>query len=194
MTPEELAQSFSEDWEIACSVPIRWNGTTPEQLQSQGRGIVRTYVESISEPVVPEAVEKEITVPVVNLETGEKLRGVEINGFLDRLNPGNVPVELKTSSSSWNQWKADSSLQMTVYCYMTAFHQKQERVEGNFEVLVKNKTPKLQQFTTTRNVRHFRRMYATIEQITAAINNGIFYPSTSFFCSSCDYKKECHAW
>lgn len=196
LTAEEAENSFIEDWQVQTCVPIRYNGSTPEQLQEQGIALVKAYLDAVPDPVVPVAVEEELRAPIVNLSTGEIMPDVSIHGILDRIEPGNRPIELKTSSQSYSQYRADLSLQFCIYAYLIAYNQKIETVEGDYEVLVKLKAaPKFQKLTTQRGVRDFDRLFRIIQQVIRSIDSGIFYPNPSYmFCPGCDMASYCRAW
>lgn len=195
LSTEEAAAAFIQDWDARCTVPIRWNGATPGQMRDQGIGLIRAYIESAPDPVEPIAVEQELRAPLVNLASGDVLTGVILIGILDRVDPGFRPIELKTSGQSYSQFRCDISLQMTIYSYLMAYHHEAERIDGAFEVIVKNKAPKVQRLDTRRDVRDFERMYNTIEQIVHGIDAGLFYPNPShMFCPGCDFNHECARW
>ncbi|MFA6449301.1 MAG: PD-(D/E)XK nuclease family protein [bacterium] len=184
MSIEEAEKSFVQDWEAQCTVPVKWNGTTPEQLQDQGVALVRAYLEAVPDPVIPVAVEQELRAPIVNLITGETIPGIELHGILDRIEPGNRPIELKTSSQSYSQFRTDISLQFSIYSYLLAYLNQTEEIEGDFEVLVKLKTPRMQRLTTRRNVRDFDRLFRTIKHVLQGIDSGVFYTNPShMYCT-----------
>jgi len=197
LSVEETAAAFTQDWEAQCCVPIKWNGTTPEQLQEQGIALVRAYMESISEPVIPIAVEQELRAPITNLATGETISGITIHGILDRVEPGNTPrpIELKTSAQSYSQFRTDISLQFSIYSYLIAYHHQAEEIDGDYEIMVKLKQPKVQRLTTRRNVRDFDKLYRTIQSVMRGIESNVFHPNPShMFCAGCDLSRECRAW
>lgn len=193
----DLAQvhaAFCEDWSAAQTVPIAWNGQTPDEMEKQGLDMLTAYMAATPEPLPPLAVEMEFTAPLVNLVTGEEFKDVTLHGFMDRVERGDAPVELKTSGKSWSQMQADQSLQMTAYCYALAHASRAESVDGLFEVIVKNKVPKVQHIVTRRGPLHFSQWYRTVTQVVEAIVDERFYPNPDFLCPSCDYTAECAAW
>lgn len=195
MSAEDAEKAFKEDFEARFTVPIKLNGFTPEQLQEQGITLVRAYLDSITEPVAPAAVEQELKAPLINLATGDKLEGVIIHGILDRIEEPDRPIELKTSSQSYSQFRTDISLQFTIYSYLLAYHAHIEEIYGAFEVIVKTKTPKIQRLFTRRDISHFDRLYRTFEHVIHNIESGIFYPNPShMFCPGCDYLSDCAIW
>jgi len=195
LTIEEAEASFKQDWEAQCCVPIRFNGSTAEELEQQGIALVRAYLEAVPEPVVPVAVEKELCAPITNLITGETITGIELHGILDRIEPGNRPIELKTSSQSYSQLRVDISLQFSIYSYLIAYNAQADKIEGDYEIIVKTKTPKMQRLTTRRTARDFDRLFRTVQHVLRNIESGAFYPNRShMFCPSCDYVPHCMKW
>ncbi|OQA86195.1 MAG: PD-(D/E)XK nuclease superfamily protein [bacterium ADurb.Bin236] len=195
LSSEEVAAAFAEDWEAACAVPVKWNGSSPEQLQEQGIQLLNAYLEAapISEP--PLAVEQKLHAPVIHLGTGEMLDGVGLVGIIDRIDPGIRPVELKTSSQSYSQLRVDISLQFTIYSYLLAYYHECDEIDGDYEIIVKTKTPKFQRLSTHRCIHDFDRLFRIIKSVSRGIESGIFHPSPShMFCPGCDYAKECVAW
>ncbi len=196
LTTEELEKAFEEDWTARTTVPVKWsNGTTPEDMQAQGTKLVQAYVDSISENIVtPMAVELELRSSLTNPVTGETLPGVELLGYLDRLDADGTITELKTSRSSWSQFQVDTALQADIYTYMVA--QQDGRDEGacRYNIIVKNKKPRVQVLETTRGPKQWDRMYRTIEQVVHAIADKRFYPNRGFLCPTCDFVSECFRW
>ncbi len=194
LTRDQMERAFKLDWTAAQTVPIKWNGKQPEELEQQGLDMLRVYLDAMEDVGTPIAVEAEVRVPLVNLATGEKMPDVELFGYIDRITRDHEPVELKTSGRSWSQMMADQSLQMTLYCYAMALQNERDEVSGRFEVIVKNKKPKFQCLDTVRDVRHFDQMYRTVERVLEAVDAEIFYPVKGFLCPSCDYCSECFRW
>ena len=189
---EEIERTFREDWEIQQTIPIRWNGDGPDALEQQGIDLIRTYLEGVGEVPVPQAVETSFRVPLVNLKTGETAKDIELVGIIDRVDNG--PVEMKTSARSWNQLQADQSLQMSMYAYHQALQTKQERIQGRFEVVVKNKAPKLQIIDTERSVHDFDRLFRIVKEIVTCIDAEVYYPNPGMFCGGCEFADYCLLW
>lgn len=191
---EQIEQAFKEDWAVAQTVPISWNGESPEDLERQGIELLRAYIGADVDVDTPQAVETTFRIPLINLLTGEKQDDVELVGIIDRVNQDDEPVELKTAARSWNQLQADTSIQMTIYAYRLAILTGREQVAGRFEVMVKTKTPKLQILETARALRHFDQLYRTIVPVIRCIQDRRFFPKSGMFCGSCEYGFECLKW
>ncbi len=191
---EELEAAFRQDWEVAQTVPIAWNGDGPEAIERQGIEMLRAYIENIGDLSTPLAVESRFQIPIINLVTGEKLKDVELVGVIDRIGPNEEPIEVKTSARSWSQSQADTSIQMTAYAYHLSLLTGCEQIDGRFEVMVKNKTPKLQIIKTVRTPHHFDQLFRSISAVARCIQEGVWYPNPGMFCSGCEFADECSAW
>jgi CRISPR/Cas system-associated exonuclease Cas4 (RecB family) len=195
LSADELTAAFNDDFDAQFAVPVKLNGSTPEQMREQGAALIRAYREAVPEPATPIAVEQQITAPVVNILTDEELNGVSLIGILDRVDSGIRPVELKTSAQSYSQLRVDISLQFTIYAYLLAYHYGVGEIAGDFEVIVKTKVPKFQRLETRRVPRDFDRMFRTIDSVTRGIEDELFHPNPShMFCTGCDYTQECARW
>lgn len=49
LTTEQLEAAFRQDWEVAQTIPISWNGESPEQLERQGLELLKAYISGIGE-------------------------------------------------------------------------------------------------------------------------------------------------
>lgn len=83
---------------------------------------------------------------------------------------------------------------MTAYAYHLSLMTGQEQIKGRFEVVVKNKMPKLQISDMTRTPHHFGQLYRTVEQVLRCINDVVWFPSPGMFCPGCEYADECTVW
>ncbi len=197
LSSDVLVQAFDEDFERACTVPIKENGKTEEELRTQGRDLIAAYavyLNELGEQEPPLAVEEKIEVPVVDMSTGEKLDDVMLTGFVDRIDAAGCPVEVKTARSAWSQWDADVALQMSLYGYALAFQRQSDSIEAMYEVIVKNKKPRVDVLRTTRTERDFSQVFRTIRNVVRAVDAGIHYQNRGFHCPSCDFVRECRAW
>jgi len=118
---DAIRDMFVEYWRAAQTVPIAWNGDTPETLEQTGLTMLDCYIAGFADTKSPIAVETSFTTPVINLLTGETLEDVTITGIIDRITADGTPVELKTASRAWTQFNADSSLQIGVRCHAPEF-------------------------------------------------------------------------
>ena len=66
-----------------------------------------------------------------------------------------------------------------------------------FDCLIKTKTPKFDQYYTSRTESDFKRAEKKIGEVWRGISNGVFVPnddSQNWRCKNCSYKKHCNEW
>jgi len=107
-----------------------------------------------------------------------------------------IITDWKTSSKAYTSTDVDGSFQLTVYsmaAQMNGFGDRQ--VLCRFDVLIKTKKPKFEQYYTTRSNGEQRRACKKIQEIWKAISKGVFIPNeTSWKCKWCSYKRYCIEW
>jgi putative RecB family exonuclease len=60
---------------------------------------------------------------------------------------------------------------------------------------VKTKTPKFEQYYTTRTETDELRLIRKIQRVWEGISKGVFIPNdTSWKCKTCPYKQACDKW
>ena len=103
-------------------------------------------------------------------------------------------VDWKTSARRWPKDQADKSLQPTAYLY--AYQQLRDMTPVmRFDVVVKNKTPVVEQYITTRTPDQFLRMVELFKAVERMIAAEHFLPSEqSFYCGGCPHHAACKAW
>jgi putative RecB family exonuclease len=107
-----------------------------------------------------------------------------------------IITDFKTSGRSYSIDEVDRNQQLTVY--QMAMKQKGHaghEILLKFDCLIKTKSPKCEQYYTTRSERDEIRMERKIRQVWSGISKGIFIPNdTSWKCPRCHYRKACDAW
>lgn len=167
---------------------------TPSQLIEQGLGLIDAYL-GAPPPSEILAVEQRFTVPLSDRSNRYLDRPlVTVPDLLCRNDNQLTVVELKTSSRRYNQAEIDTSLQASCYAGAVATYFGQA-VKVRYRVLVKNKTPLLQELTTTRDQEDFQRVGEITSQVQHAVQSNIFYPNESpMNCSTCPYRGPCRDW
>ena len=62
-----------------------------------------------------------------------------------------------------------------------------------FDTLIKTKTPKFEQYWTTRSDVDERRLITKVKQVWDGISKKVYVPNdTSWKCKGCSYKKACN--
>jgi len=193
---DDLHREFREHFALRESeVKVDWKpGESSEELAVQGIGLLDLYLNQ-PPPTDIVAVEQTLLVPLITSE-GDILE-TPLMAIAD-LVTGDSRVlkitEFKTSGRSYGEFEVHRSLQAT--CYAHALHEQTgiwPTVE--YAVLVKTKSPKLQQLKTTRNERDGNRLGDLVKQIETGIENQVFYPVESpLNCSGCAFREPCQDW
>lgn len=103
-------------------------------------------------------------------------------------------VDWKTSARRWAKDQAERNLQPTAYLY--AWRQLTGTNPAmRFDVVVKNKTPVVEKYETTRTADRFQRMVELAKRVEKMIAAEHWLPNeTGMYCSGCAYQEACKAW
>ena len=103
-------------------------------------------------------------------------------------------VDHKTAvrRKTFAELSADS--QMTCYSLGVKSMGYTDDVLLMFQVLLKQKTPSMERYYTTRNDRDRERLVKLIKSVHGAIKNEVFMPIPNFTCSTCPYGDLCSKW
>ena len=203
---DHMIESFVHCLELDienAGAPVAYPKSMPDKEAAihTGKGLLEVFYESVDlsgYEVV--GVEMPLSAPLYTDEgesTDFQLVGI-IDLLLRKQNEGGyLIVDNKTAAKSMSQSSADEDTQMTAYSYLLACNKyifRTSAVECRFDVLLKLKKPRLQKVTTYRT-RDDRKRFAKIaKMVLAGIDNRIFYPQTSWMCSSCGYAEACSEW
>jgi putative RecB family exonuclease len=105
-------------------------------------------------------------------------------------------VDHKTASKAYSLNEVNQHLQMTVYHLAAKANGYGDReILLRLDCLIKTKTPKFEQYYTTRSEWEERRLLKKIPAAWAGIEKGVFIPNdTSWKCRGCSYKQACRDW
>jgi putative RecB family exonuclease len=125
---------------------------------------------------------------------------VPIIGSFDLLlkDPANVItiVDHKTSGKSYSNQDVEKNFQLTVYnlaAKLNGFNYRE--ILLRFDCLIKTKTPKFEQYYTSRSEIEERKAIKKILAVWQGIQKGVFIPNdSSWKCAGCAYKKACENW
>ena len=107
-----------------------------------------------------------------------------------------VITDWKTSSRAYSTDEVDQNFKVTVYQMgMKENGFGDQEILLRLDCLIKTKTPKFEQYYTTRGENEERRAAKKIIQVWEGIEKGVFLPNdTSWRCKSCAYKNHCDEW
>jgi len=104
-----------------------------------------------------------------------------------------IITDFKTSARSYSRDEVEQNQQLTVYqmaAIRNGYHDRE--ILLRFDTLIKTKTPKFEQYWTTRTQMDERRMIQKILSVWDGISKGVYVPNdTSWKCKGCAYKTAC---
>jgi putative RecB family exonuclease len=172
----------------------------PESLTKMGKSLLKTFHESVDlREMEIVAVELPFTANLYT-ETGQatEFKLIGIVDLLLRNKEGElIAVENKTASKPKSQSTIDEDLQFTSYSYLLAankFVLPTASVHCRMDVLRKLKNPKLEFYETVRTAQDRRKFAKIANAVLAGIENKVFIPTKSYFCSDCQFSKACESW
>jgi Holliday junction resolvase-like predicted endonuclease len=161
----------------------------------QGRDMIGCLVDNLDPEERVLAVSEAFAVPLVDAQGRvlEKPMIGEIDLVVEKAGRKAL-VDWKTAARRWPKGKAALDLQPTVFLY--GYRQLHGEIPGfRFDVLVKNKTPILEQHMTERTLDQFHRMVELVKLVERAIQSEVFLPSEQgFYCGGCPHQEACKAW
>ena len=104
-----------------------------------------------------------------------------------------IITDFKTSSRSYSLNEVDQNQQLTMY-QIAAKHNgfAGREIMLRFDTLIKTKTPKFEQYWTTRSELDERRLLKKASQVWDGITKGVFVANdTSWKCKGCAFKHAC---
>ena len=191
---KDIQESFDGFWrEMAYDNPeIRYSeGEDFETLQRKGRELLAVWhsklpendfrVIGVEEPFV--LIRRDLSVPII--------------GYIDLLEEDEagtiVVTDFKTSGRSYSADEVNKNLQLTIYQIAIKGNGFQDRqILLKLDCLVKTKTPRFEQFYTSRSEIEERRTIKKIQEVWRGMKKGIFIPNDGHWrCQNCGYKKKC---
>lgn len=167
---------------------------TPNTCAALGQDLVSCYLRNQDETERVIGVSQAFCIPVVDAggNTMEKPLVGETDCVVEKEGVA-IIVDWKTSVRKWPQEKAHKDLQPTAYLY--AASQEGGPTRFRFDVLVKNKTPVLEQHSTTRTQDQFHRLAELVKVAEKIVTHECFLPNEAgFYCSGCGFQAACKAW
>jgi hypothetical protein len=160
-----------------------------------GNALIEVYLQE-SAPTHIVADESPILAPITT-SRGEVLEKplLVVPDLLTRQPDASLKVnEIKTSGRAYSESEIATSLQPT--CYASALYERTgEGPIVEITVLVKTRTPKVQQIEAIRTIADFGRLGDLVEVVERAVEAEIFYPQESpLNCSTCQFFRECREW
>ena len=107
-----------------------------------------------------------------------------------------IITDFKTSGRAYSKDEVDQNQQLTMYQIAAKRNGYGDReILLRFDTLIKTKTPKFEQYWTTRSQLDERRLIKKAVQVWDGISKGVFVANdTSWKCKGCAYKQACDAY
>jgi putative RecB family exonuclease len=104
-----------------------------------------------------------------------------------------IITDFKTSGRAYSKDEVDQNQQLTMYQIAVKNNGYADReILLRFDSLIKTKTPKFEQYWTTRSELDERRLIKKASQVWDGISKGVFVANdTSWKCKGCAYKQAC---
>lgn len=104
-----------------------------------------------------------------------------------------IITDFKTSGRAYSKDEVDQNQQLTMYQIAAKRNGYGDReILLRFDTLIKTKTPKFEQYWTTRSQLDERRLIKKAAQVWDGISKGVFVANdTSWKCKGCAYKQAC---
>ena len=198
--PEELAELFSERWQVESKSAIGLKFKTDgewDELNALGRKMVAAFHEGWNEEEEVVQVARAFSVPILDAD-GEPVSDRPLIGEIDLVvkdkDGDTVLVDWKTSAMKWAEGKVHSHMQATCFCYGW-----NRLFDSNplfrFDVVTKTKKPFYEPIPTTRREDDFHRLAELVRVVERAIASDVFYPMHGgFACKDCPHARACANW
>lgn len=165
-----------------------------EDLLVQGEALLDAYLAN-DPPKDIVSVEQPMLVPIVTSQ-GEVLEKplLAVADLITKDESGLRIHDFKTSSRTYSDFEASTSLQATCYV-MAADAVFGQLASFRYTVLIKTKKAKVQHLDTARSQSDCGRLGDLIQTIERAVDSGIFFPNENpLNCSSCSFRRPCLDW
>jgi len=189
---ESVWDIFEADWYAQSLEPILYkNEETENEVLNLGRNLISVYFNHAPRNEVVHT-ELPFQLPVTNIETGEVL-DITLKGIIDKIEVGDVVVDLKTWGRMISQHDLECNLQLSAYAY--AYWMMYKKFPHlRFDVLLKTKTPRYEQMETERVLEDCVIFFNICREVYVSIQKEVFIPNPSWKCQGCEYRDQCWFW
>ena len=107
-----------------------------------------------------------------------------------------IITDHKTSARAYSASEVDQNQQLTLYqMALKAMGYADRESLLKFDTLIKTKTPKFEQYWTTRSGLDEHRLIRKANQVWEGIQKAVFIPNDlNWRCKTCSYKTACNEW
>lgn len=190
---EELVKACSNHVEISLEYDeVDLGDSTAKEVVESGNRLLKVFHASVK-PKTVVGVEEAFELQLEGLP--------KLIGFIDLIECDDegswAVVDLKTSATDWSDLQVGLDLQLSIYALAVeaVYGKCAEDLTLRVDALVKTKTPKFSQKTTSRTQRQLDWTRSLIRSVADAIEAERFHPSPSVMnCAKCSFRKQCSQW
>jgi putative RecB family exonuclease len=194
---KEILELFEHYWtEVADdNDQIKYaNGKDFETYLIEGRELFTTYYNKIpADDFRVLAIEEAFSFKIEGLD-------IPIIGAMDLVEEDNagtiIITDWKTAGKAYSNDDVDKNFQLTLYQMAAQANGFADReILLRFDCLIKTKTPKFEQYYTTRSDEDILRAKKKIMQVANGISKGVFVPNDGHWkCKGCAFADHCRNW
>jgi putative RecB family exonuclease len=194
---KEILELFEHYWtEVADdNDQIKYaNGKDFETYLIEGRELFTTYYNKIpADDFRVLAIEEAFSFKIEGLD-------IPIIGAMDLVEEDEsgtiVITDFKTAARAYSNDDVDKNFQLTLYQMAAQANGFADReILLRFDCLIKTKTPKFEQYYTTRSVEDILRAKKKIMQVADGISKEVFVPNDGHWkCKGCAFAEHCRNW
>ena len=194
---KEILKLFEKYWTKAAdnNEKIKFaDGKDFETYLIEGRELFTTYYNKIPAD--------DFRVLAIEEAFSFKIEGLDINliGAMDLVEEDEagtiIITDWKTAGKAYSNDDVDKSFQLTLYQMAAQANGFADReILLRFDCLIKTKTPKFEQYYTTRSDEDIIRAKKKIMTVADGISKGVFVPNDGHWkCKNCNYSENCRNW
>jgi len=197
MLLKDVHQTFETTWTAIAKgrEDIRWaEGNDFKALLMVGKDLLTAWYSKLPDD--------DYTILAIEEAFSFSLPGISIPiiGAMDLVEEDDcgtlIITDFKTSSRAYSKDEVEQNQQLTMYQMAAKRSGYADReILLRFDTLIKTKTPKFEQYWTTRSQLDERRLMKKAAQVWDGISKGVFVANdTSWKCKGCAYKQVCDAY
>ena len=194
---QDLLECFEIHWRRLTdgNEAIRFaEGNNAESLLAQGKELLKAWREHQPEEIFRVlAIEEAFSFRI----PGVPLQMIGAIDLIEEDDSGTLIItDFKTVGRGFSADEVNNNLQLTVYHQAMKLNGYKDReILMRLDCLVKTKTPRFEQYWTSRGEADEKRLVKKIQTVWEGINRQVFIPSDGGWrCKNCPYGRACSAW
>jgi hypothetical protein len=197
LTPDEMLAECRRYWSAVTEdaqsrgLEVRYRGAEEAELMEKAKGLCAEYVAQFQSIKADDA-ELLFQVPLLDPTTGAGSLDHALTGRIDLVANRSL-YEFKTTSRSYSQNEADTSIQLTAYALAYEYLYGEPAEHLYLVALVKTKVPKIQVVETGRSPSDYQYLMEMVEGIVRSIEGHLFYRNLEYAygCQNCEHACKC---